>query len=260
MENTLIQPLEENQSIQWICDDIQWNTQSSTRNTFNAKTIDTIDDLWNIDIFNDYKLLLNPKYWNNDIYIKEIYQWFSVMLSLKPPCMEDQLVRHWCVQITLLKDSKKIWWLNARIHPQSGKIKFSGLRKIKEDEKNVGEKLINAFLVIAKHLKTQEQTIDYSTTTEQRKIEVCYLLKKCWFQPKSEKNGNKFEIYKNTKWQFCIYTTSTNKIKGDNRHQFIFLTTKPSQPSDYLQFIDEVYIGSWIHYILQEESLSLHNF
>ncbi|MDR2191067.1 MAG: hypothetical protein LBP53_08120 [Candidatus Peribacteria bacterium] len=118
------------------------------------------------------------------------------------------------------------------------------MQKIKKDEKKVGEHLMEIFLVIVPKLKSQGESIDFSATTEQRKIEICYLLQKFGFKAKSEKYRNAFEIYKDENDNFFIYTVSTNKIKGSNKNIYTFMKDKQSLLFNTLQFMDTVYIGS----------------
>lgn len=236
-------------------DEIVWETPNLNKLDLffvlneNQVVVDSIDDISNLDIFDNYKLMEDPKQWIKTIKIKQEIDWYHVFINFKKPDINSLwLVSKWHVQIFLYNDYNKVWYLNSWLSPQSWKIKFSGMRKLDKIENWIADTLLNIYLEVAKKFKYEWNVIDYTLTTSQTKIDVAYFLQMHWYAANTKSQQNKFSIYKNTNWKVYIYTVSTNKVRWDNCHNYNYLNFNPWYDNDNYKHLGDVFIGSNIIY------------
>lgn len=215
----------------------------------NGNLVNSLDQLLTFDVFSDYSLLVDPAQRKNSIFLSNTVFWYKIELNFKKPYVNSLWkVNKWHLQI-MLYDSWKVWYLNAWLHPQSWKIKFSGMRKLDWNYYGIWDLLIKTYIEIAKLFSSEWKPIDYSDTTDQLKIDVSYCLQKNWYQANKQTKNNMFSIYKDYSWRQYIYTESSNKLKWDNRDNYIFLNSNPALDQNY-KHIWDVFIGVGIKYRL----------
>lgn len=220
-------------------------------NILNQKllVLDSLNDLSSVNVFSDYKKLLYPEEWLKTIQIKEKIWCYNLILQFKnPEISKNWLISKWHFQITLFEWRNRIWFLNARLMPQSWKIKFSGMKKIDRSKNGIGNILIQKYLEIAKDFRAKWESIDYSQTTSQTKIDVAYYLKNNWYNSNTSSPRNKFSVYKDWQWNFCIYTTSQNKVKWYNSEKYHYLNSKPEKDDSTYSYLWDVFIWSTVCY------------
>lgn len=223
--------------------------------TLNSKysLIETIDNLSLIDIFSDYKKLIYPEERLKTIQIKEKLWNYSLVLQFKnPEISKTWLVSQWHFQVNLYEWSKKLWFLNARLMPQSWKIKFSWMKKTDRSKNWIGNILIQKYLEVAEKFKSELETIDYSQTTSQMKIDVAYYLKNNWYKPNTSSPRNRFSVYRDKNWNLYIYTISQNTVKWYNSDTYQYLNSKPDNDPDYY-YLWDVFAWSSVFYKYSKE-------
>lgn len=210
--------------------------------------INSIWDLSQVDFFQDLSILSDSEEWKNRaIRIQDQ----NLQIKLLNPEIKNGKVRMGKMQIKIYDTKNKIWvgFLNANIHPQSNKIKFSGMKKYDWVwEMWVGRKLLKNYLKIVKCFSSSNWKVDYSETTWQTKLDVAYILTKFWFQSKIQSDGNRFLLYKKDNKRY-YYTLSTNKPRWESADKYSKLKDIPDTSFKYLW---EVYIWWQTRYRLLE--------